>query len=156
MEVAPDNFVPLKKKGEGDAYFAGGKGKSKAKKGPKVHNTTVPEADTEAGKPNEQQKTGALSRSSRHAHDPGTGSREKWEEQAGRRPGSQRQSNGGRASTRGGRRGSPSQREESKDGSMGRVLVPGAVSKTQAIQQLKANKATRRPGKGPGKKAQET
>ena len=44
VEVAPDNFVPLKKKGEGDAYFVGGKGKSKAKKGPKVHNTTVSEA----------------------------------------------------------------------------------------------------------------
>ena len=110
-------------------------------------------SDTEAGKPNRQQKPGASSGSSRLTHDSGTGSREKREEQAGRRPRSQRQSDRGRASTRGGRRAIPGQREESKDGSM---LVPGAVSKTQAIQQLKANKATRRPGKGSGKKAQET
>lgn len=111
--------------------------------------TDKPVSDIEAGKPNEQQKTGALNGSSRDARDSGMGWREKREEQAGRRPGSQRQSNRGHAGIRGGRRESPSRREESKDGSM---LVPGAVSKTQVIQQLKANKANRRSGK----KAQET
>ena len=44
VEAAPDNFVPLKKKGEEDVYFVGGKGKGKGKKGPKVQNTAVPEA----------------------------------------------------------------------------------------------------------------
>ena len=39
----------------------------------KITDNLRPLSDTEAGKPNEQQKTGALSRSSRHAHDLGRG-----------------------------------------------------------------------------------
>jgi hypothetical protein len=44
VEAAPDNFVPRKKKDEEEeAYFVGGKGKNKGKKGPKAHSTAVAE-----------------------------------------------------------------------------------------------------------------
>ena len=45
VEIAPDNFVPRKKKGdEEEAYFVGGKGKSKSKKGPKAVGNAPAEA----------------------------------------------------------------------------------------------------------------
>lgn len=45
VEATPGNFVPHKKKGEEEeAYFVGGKGKNKGKKGPKTNGTAVAEA----------------------------------------------------------------------------------------------------------------
>ena len=47
VEAAPDNFVPRKKKDEEEeAYFVGGKGKNKGKKGPKAHSTETTSSST--------------------------------------------------------------------------------------------------------------
>jgi hypothetical protein len=48
VEAVPDNLVPRKKKGEDEeAYFVGGKGKNKGKKGPKVNGTPAATTATE-------------------------------------------------------------------------------------------------------------
>jgi hypothetical protein len=52
VEAAPDSFVLRKKKGEEEeAYFVGGKGKGKGKKGPKT-NGAVPEATSSSSNVN--------------------------------------------------------------------------------------------------------
>ena len=53
VAAAPDNFVARKKKGdEEEAYFVGGKGKSKGKKGPKANGTAAAEAPSSSSNVN--------------------------------------------------------------------------------------------------------